>query len=99
MPKVSRVSPGGSTERLAVDPTAPVGLRFGGVSPLPDVISVLTRLAEYRAIGEDLFLARYASGRRPKANYLVYEGRYYPVKAVWAAAHKPPIHTRTFRTS
>jgi hypothetical protein len=67
-------------------------------SPFPDLISLLARLAEYRTIGEDLFLARYASGRKPKAHYFAYAGRQYPVKAVWAAAHKPPIHTRTFRT-
>ena len=101
MAQVSRVPkqhPSGPTESLGLDSTALVGLRLGGLSPFPDVNSVLTRLAEYRAIGEDLFLSRYASGRKPKAHYFVYEGRHYPVKAVWAAAHNPPIHTRTFRT-
>jgi hypothetical protein len=101
MAKISRVPEegrGGRTEGLALDLTAPPGLGSGGVSWSPDVISILTKLAEYRTIGEALFLERYASGRRPKAHYFLYEGRYYPVKAVWAAAHKPSIHTRTFRT-
>jgi len=91
-------APNEATGRLA-DSRAPLGLGVGDVTSSPHVISVLTKLAEYRAIGEALFLERYASGRRPKAHYLVYEGRHYPVKAVWAAAHNPPIHTRTFRTA
>jgi hypothetical protein len=37
----------------------------------PYVISVLNRLAEYRAIGDSLVLQRYASGRRAKANYFI----------------------------
>src|SRR5215204_812478 len=90
-------APNEATGRLA-DSRAPLGVGVGDVTSSPHVISVLTKLAEYRAIGEDLFLCRYASGRRPKAHYFVYEGRHYPVKAVWAAAHDPPIHTRTFRT-
>jgi hypothetical protein len=102
MGKIGRVPElrrSGPTATWARDPTAPAGLGLDEVSSSPHVKSVLAKLAEYRTIGEALFLNRYASGRRPKAHYFVYEGRHYPVKAVWAAAHKPPTHTRTFRTS
>jgi hypothetical protein len=85
-------------QSLSLGGEKPTTLSSGVDSPFPDVISCLAKLAEYRAIGEDLFLARYASGRKPKAHYFAYGGRQYPVKAIWAAAHKPPIHTRTFRT-
>jgi len=77
----------------------PALVHLCAASPFPDILSVLHRLAEYRAIGDSLFLQRYASGRKPKAHYFAYEGRLYPVKAVWAAAHNPPIQTRTFRTT
>ena len=101
MAKLTRATEEGPNEptRSLADSTAPLTHGVGDVTWSPHVISVLTKLAEYRAIGEALFLERYASGRRPKAHYLVYEGRHYPVKAVWAAAHNPPIHTRTFRTA
>jgi hypothetical protein len=98
MSRVPERRPSAPTEPSGLNSTGLSGVPIGRVSPFPDVNSVLTRLAEYRAIGEDLFLCRYASGRRPKAHYFVYEGRQYPVKAVWAAAHNPPIHSRTFRT-
>jgi len=95
MAKLSGVPEQGRSELV---PAAPMALPYDGHSSSPDVISVITKLAEYRTIGEALFLERYASGRRPKARYFTYEGRLYPAKAVWGAAHKPPIPTRTFRT-
>ncbi|KAA5596727.1 HNH endonuclease [Blastochloris sulfoviridis] len=56
-----------------------------------------------RAINEcagdvESFINRYASGRNPKAHYLRHEGKLYPLKAIWAAAHNPSIHTRNFKT-
>jgi hypothetical protein len=56
--------------------------------------SVLERLREYDVIGQREFLDRYSSGRPPRAHYLQYGERLYPLKAVWAAAHRPPVHTR-----
>jgi hypothetical protein len=64
----------------------------------PNKTSVLERLDECRRIGEQEFLNQYASGRAPRAHYLIHEGKRYPLKAVWAASHQPPIHTRDFKT-
>ena len=35
----------------------------------------------------------------PKAHYLLYNDELYPLKAIWASAHKPAIHTREFNTT
>jgi hypothetical protein len=65
---------------------------------VPDEASVRQAIEKCRTIGEQAFLDLHASGRRPQKYYLVHEGRRYPRKAIWAAAHKPPIHTRQFTT-
>jgi hypothetical protein len=64
----------------------------------PVKTSVLERLREHDIIGQREFLDRYSSGRSPRAHYLQYGGKLYPLKAVWAAAHRPPVHTRDFTT-
>jgi hypothetical protein len=43
------------------------------------------------------FLEKYASGHQPLGHYLIHEDKRYPMKAVWAAAHRSTIHTRDFK--
>ena len=64
----------------------------------PTHASVLESFAECDAIGEDGFVEKYAGGRRPKSHYIIHEGKHYPLKAIWAAAHRPTIVTREFDT-
>jgi HNH endonuclease len=62
----------------------------------PNKSSVLRAIREFHSIGEDEFLDQYSSGRSPRAYYLFYEDSLYPLKAIWAAAHRPAIQTREF---
>ena len=64
----------------------------------PDKGSVLESIEECRTIGDRAFLKKHASERPPRTYYLVFEGRCYPLKAIWAGAYCPPIHTRDFDT-
>jgi hypothetical protein len=64
----------------------------------PNQASVIESLDEFRMTGENAFLGKYAGGARPKTYYLVHEGKHYPLKAIWAAAHRPTTLTRTFTT-
>jgi hypothetical protein len=64
----------------------------------PNSSTVLQSLAECQTAGEEAFLEKYASGVAPRAHYVLYEGAQFPLKAIWAAAHRPPVHTREFRT-
>jgi hypothetical protein len=64
--------------------------------PKPTVESVRRAMAEFRK-DRHKFIQRYASGR--DAWYVLKKGRHeYPAKALWAAAHRPPKHTRNFHT-
>ena len=65
----------------------------------PVKASVLERLREHDIISQQEFLDRYSSGRPPRVHYLQYGGRLYPLKAIWAAAHRTPVHTRDFNTA
>ena len=47
----------------------------------PTRTSVLESLEECRKLGDEAFLEKYASG-------LIHEDKRYPMKAVWAAAHR-----------
>ena len=64
----------------------------------PDRQSVLNAIEQCKLIGEAEFLRRHSSGARPRKVYLEYAGERHPLKAIWAAAHQPPVHTRTFKT-
>ncbi|QPC43881.1 hypothetical protein HW532_15005 [Kaustia mangrovi] len=59
----------------------------------PTVATVLEALAEYDESGPDKFLDRHANGGRPRKHYVLHKGKLYPLKAIWAAAHQPPIKT------
>jgi len=64
----------------------------------PTQISVLESLEECRRLGDEAFLEKDATGHQPLGHYLIHEDKRYPMKAVWAAAHRPTIHTRDFKT-
>src|SRR5260221_1770957 len=64
----------------------------------PTQTSVLESLEECRRLGDEAFLEKYASGHQPLGHYLIHEDKHYPMKAVWAAAHRPAIQTRDFKT-
>ena len=64
----------------------------------PTQASVLESPEECRRLGDGAFLKKYASGHQPLGHYLIHEDKHYPMKAVWAAAHRPGIQTRDFKT-
>jgi hypothetical protein len=64
----------------------------------PTQTSVLESLEECRRLGDEAFLKKYASGHQSLGHYLIHEDKRYPMKAVWAAAHRPTIYTRDFKT-
>jgi predicted HNH restriction endonuclease len=55
-------------------------------------------MSKHDKMGYSAFLGEYANHRAPKAHFLRYSRELYPVKALWAAAHRPAIHTRDFNT-
>jgi hypothetical protein len=54
----------------------------------PTQTSVLESLEECRRLGDEAFLEKYATGHQPLGHYLIHEDKRYPMKAVWAAAHR-----------
>ena len=60
---------------------------------------ILNCLAEFEQIGEQAFLEKYAAGRGSVTTWLIHDGADYPIKAIWAAAHQPPIRPRSFKTN
>lgn len=57
----------------------------------PTLARILKRMAEWREIGRDAFLQRYAAGRGAKTHMIVHNGIQYDLKALWGAAHHPPV--------
>ncbi|MGN6277708.1 MAG: HNH endonuclease [Sphingomonas sp.] len=55
-------------------------------------------MAEARKIGRAQFLETYASGRGSDNWYVEVDGVQYDLKALWAAAHRPPIKPSSFKT-
>ena len=78
----------------------PVSILFDrkGGKMVPDRASVVTAVKKYRTIGREEFFHQVHAGKE-KAHYLFYENELYPLKAIWAAANKPPIPTRDFNTT
>ena len=68
----------------------------------PTQETVLEAITECLRVGEIRFVNRYAAGKRPHAYYLEHETdagtEHLPLKAIWAAAHRPPVRTATFNT-
>ncbi|MHA4837881.1 restriction endonuclease [Sphingopyxis sp. MSC1_008] len=68
------------------------------MSNAPTRKSIERRMAEARKIGRAQFLKTYASGRGSDNWYVQAHGIYYDLKALWAAAHRPPIKPISFKT-
>lgn len=64
----------------------------------PTKHSILAAIDLYEEIGEPEFLRRFATGHSPKEFYLRHDYSAVPLKALWAAAHTPPITTGPFTT-
>jgi hypothetical protein len=60
--------------------------------------SVLKAMAEFRSIGNEEFLGKYTNGRPPIYMYLRHDGAMYPLKALWAAAHRPAVAASSFNS-
>ncbi|MCC6478436.1 HNH endonuclease [Sphingorhabdus sp.] len=60
---------------------------------------ILQRISEFDQMGETAFLQKYAGGRGSVTTWIVHEGNEYPIKAIWASAHQPPIAPRSFKTN
>lgn len=64
--------------------------------------TVLEAIAECRRVGETRFIGRYAEGKRSRSHYLEYDTgagiEHLPLKAIWAAAYRPPVRPATFNT-
>lgn len=67
-------------------------------SKLPTANTILKRMREFKRLNRDAFLAKYAGGRKSKTAYLVLGGDRYDLKAIYAAAHVPPIDPVIFNT-
>jgi hypothetical protein len=65
----------------------------------PTRTSLGGRLREFDRIGRGAFLKKYANGFGARAHFIRRDGRVYDMKAVWAAAHEPPVRCGDFNTS
>ena len=64
----------------------------------PNKAAVLLRLKEFKRIGRDNFLRRYANGHGAKSHVIAFKGDHYDLKAIWASAHKPRIKSKDCST-
>lgn len=60
--------------------------------------SILVRMAEHDQIGSDAFLRKYANSRPPKRHFVYNDNKLYPLKALYAAAHRPATPPMEFNT-
>src|SRR5947208_3669351 len=65
----------------------------------PSRASIIARIKEYKRIGRDAFLRKYASGFPSRSWFIVYDDSTYDMKAVWAASHTPSAWCGGFNTS
>lgn len=65
---------------------------------VPTEDTILAAIELFEKIGEVAFLSKFARGHSPKEFYLRHNGSVVPLKALWAAAHTPPITTGAFTT-
>ncbi len=62
----------------------------------PTRATILRAMREFREIGTARFLTQYTEGNPPKSRYVNEGGVYYPLKALYAAAHTPYARHRHF---
>ena len=75
-----------------------MGKRQEKIDVEPDAKSILRSLNECKELGREAFLVKHASGHHPHTHYVRFGDEDFPLKAIWAAAHTPPVHTREFKT-
>ena len=66
---------------------------------MPSKADVLRQIEECRELGEPAFLKKYANGRGSVTTWIEFGGKEYPIKAIWASAHTPPVLPRSFKTN
>ncbi len=57
---------------------------------------VLDKISEFDSLGRQGFLKKYANNRPSKEWVILRDGKIYDAKAIWAAAHNPPISPSQF---
>lgn len=62
----------------------------------PTLATLIEALSEFDEIERDVFLRKYTDGVGSRTWFVVFEGRKYDLKAVWAAAHRPPKSIRDY---
>ncbi|OCJ59490.1 hypothetical protein A6U94_21890 [Agrobacterium tumefaciens] len=55
-------------------------------------------MQEFQRVGMTAFLSKYTNGFPPHYLFLRHEGEIYPLKALWAAAHRSATSARTFNS-
>ena len=66
---------------------------------LPTKAAVLNRLKDYDRMNRETFLAKYAKSHGAQTYYILHDDKEYDLKAVWVAAHQPPVEPKTFNTT
>ena len=60
--------------------------------------TVLKTMSYFDVVGEKAFLNEFANGRGAIRHYVSQADELYPVKAIWAASHNPPVTTDVIHT-
>ena len=63
---------------------------------IPTKKRILDKMSEFDSLGRESFLQKYANSRPSKEWVILRDGKTYDAKAIWAAAHNPPISPRQF---
>ncbi|WP_218018026.1 HNH endonuclease [Sphingomonas azotifigens] len=69
--------------------------KFGELS----ISDIMSAISDFRLLGEECFLKKYANGRGAKTTWISYEGDLYPANAIIRAAFFPVSLPKEFNTS
>lgn len=61
--------------------------------------SVLRAMNEFHRLGSESFLDKYTNGHPPENMFLLHDGNFYPLKAIFAASFTPPIKSSVFNSN
>jgi hypothetical protein len=65
---------------------------------VPTAESIQLKITEY-ARDESEFIRHYANGHAARTAFILQDDKLYDLKALWAAAHEPPVVPRSFHTN
>lgn len=65
----------------------------------PTELTALDAINEFKQIEQSAFLEKYANGRGARDWFILHEDKTYDMKAIWAAAHRPPRPCSDFNTT